>query len=79
MEESNIGSLLGIMLEKDVIFGDNDGDVCILESNKVNTAKVRNIVKKMGGRYFEWGAFRVYSGLIFIDIAPDIRNISIQS
>lgn len=64
----DFGSLLGIMREKDVILGDNDGDVCILESNKENTEKVERIVKNMGGKFFDWGAFRVYNGLIFIDI-----------
>jgi len=64
----DFGSLLGIMREKDVILGDNDGDVCILQSNTENTKKVEHIVKRMGGRYFDWGAFRVYTGIIFIDI-----------
>lgn len=64
----DFGSLLGIMREKDVILGDNDGDVCILHSNTENTKKVGHIVERMGGRYFDWGAFRVYNGRIFIDI-----------
>jgi len=64
----DFGSLLGMMREKDVILGDNDGDVCILQSDQENTDTVRKIVENMGGKYFEWGAFRVYDGFIFIDI-----------
>ena len=74
----DFGTLLGIMREKDVIIGDNDGDVCVLPSNK---EKVERVVTKMGGRYFDWGAFRVYNGDIFIDIyvvnedSSDYKNI----
>ena len=64
----DFGSLLGIMREKDIILGDNDGDVCILESDFENVEVVRKIVELLGGQYFEWGAFRVFSGSIFIDI-----------
>jgi hypothetical protein len=64
----DFGSLLGMMREKDVILGDNDGDVCILKDDKENTEKVQNIVQRMGGKFFYWGAFRVFDKDIFIDI-----------
>ena len=64
----DFGSLLGIMREGDVILGDNDGDVCILEDDVENIEKVKKVVQHIGGQYFEWGAFRVFDGHIFIDI-----------
>ena len=48
----DFGSLLGMMREKDIILGDNDGDVCILKDDKENTEKVQNIVQRMGGKFF---------------------------
>ena len=59
--------LLGILRDGDVILGDNDGDVCVLQDTE-NINKVSTIVKNMGGVYFDWGAFRVYNGSFFIDI-----------
>jgi hypothetical protein len=51
-----------------IMAGDNDGDVCILKDDKENTEKVQNIVQRMGGKFFYWGAFRVFDKDIFIDI-----------
>ena len=64
----DFGSLLGIAREQDIIIGDNDGDVCILEDDQENTLKVKQIVEEMNGKSFEWGAFRVYECDFFIDI-----------
>ena len=64
----DFGSLLGITREQDIIIGDNDGDVCILAEDEENTLKVKQIVEEMNGKYFEWGAFRVYECVFFIDI-----------
>lgn len=63
----DFGSLLGVCRDGDVILGDNDGDVCILQDEE-NIEKVSRIVEKMGGKYFDWGAFRIYKGSFFIDI-----------
>lgn len=63
----DFGSLLGIARDGDVILGDNDGDVCVINTSE-NMRRVSRIVKMMGGEYLEWGAFRVYDESIFIDI-----------
>lgn len=63
----DFGSLLGSVREQDVIFGDNDADVCITDE-LTNLNKVREIVRARGGKELDWGAFRIYDGLIFIDI-----------
>ena len=64
----DFGTLLGIVREQDIIIGDNDGDVCILEEDTENILKVQKIVEDMRGHFFEWGAFRVYDCNLFIDI-----------
>lgn len=65
----DFGSLLGVIREQDIIFGDNDGDVCILEDDEENIVKVKQTVEEMQGEFFKWGAFRVYDcKIIFIDI-----------
>ena len=64
----DFGSLLGIVREQDIIIGDNDGDVCILEDDQENIIKVKQTVEEMKGKFFKWGAFRVYDCFFFIDI-----------
>jgi hypothetical protein len=63
----DFGTLLGITRDGDIIFGDNDADVCIYDT-KENRHRVEKVVKSMGGEYLDWGAYRVYDNKLFIDI-----------
>ena len=73
----DFGTLLGIYREKDIILGDNDIDICILDTDKTHEIiktkitfdlnKYNYIIKKL-----DWDAYRIYyyigSGQFFADI-----------
>jgi hypothetical protein len=63
----DFGTLLGLWRGGDIILGDNDADVCVF-NDKENIEKVEKVVYEMGGRYLDWGAYRVYDGYLFVDI-----------
>ena len=55
----DFGTLLGIVRDRRAIMGDNDADVCILDTPE-NHERVQRVVRRMGGRWLDWGAYRVY-------------------
>jgi hypothetical protein len=63
----DFGTLLGITRDRDIIFGDNDGDVCVYDTPE-NKSRISAVVNAMGGEYLNWGAYRVYNNGVFIDI-----------
>ena len=71
------GTLLGITRDKDIIMGDNDADICIINTPE-NMEKCKKVVEIMNGKYLDWGAFRVYSNFfnisVFVDIYIPIKN-----
>ena len=75
---TDFGTLLGVKRDSDIIIGDNDADICIINTPE-NIEKCKKVVDKMGGEYLDWGAFRVYQTSlvkkIFVDIyIPEIIN-----
>jgi phosphorylcholine metabolism protein LicD len=66
----DFGTLLGIHRDKDIILGDNDGDVCIPISEE---KKLLDALKNSGNYFIKWDrlhwpAFRTYNKNIFIDL-----------
>lgn len=68
------GSLLGITVQKDIILGDNYGDVSILNTPE-NKAKYDLAMAELGATYYDWGAYRIFDGNVYIDIyIADLSN-----
>jgi phosphorylcholine metabolism protein LicD len=67
----DFGTLLGICRNKDIIFGDDDADICIPESqeDKVEKALTNS---ELVWKKFEWGAFRTYTRLFGKEYFTDI-------
>jgi hypothetical protein len=63
----DFGTLLGVTRDKDIIFGDNDIDICIWDTPK-NHASVRQALQNMSkvcyvSDLLDWGAYHVYDTL----------------
>lgn len=68
----DFGTLLGIIRENDIILGDNDIDICILDtkSNHEKMKLVKNDIEKLGFKFTKetWSAYRVRKSILFADI-----------
>lgn len=69
---ADFGTLLGIYREGDIIFGDNDVDVCIIDNEKTHKkmSKVLETMSKKGYKTEKksWSAYRIYKYSLFCDI-----------
>lgn len=68
----DFGTLLGIIRENDIILGDYDVDICILDtkSNHKKMKLVKNDIEKLGFKLTKenWSAYRVKKSYLFADI-----------
>ena len=68
----DFGTLLGIIRENDIILGDTDVDICILDtkSNHEKMKLVKNDIEKLGFKVTKekWRAYRVKKSIFFADI-----------
>ena len=68
----DFGTLLGIIRENDIILGDTDVDICILDtkSNHEKMKLVKNDIEKLGFKVTKetWSAYRVRKSILFADI-----------
>ena len=68
----DFGTLLGITRDKDIIWGDNDVDICIVDNRETHHRMkfVKNSLLKKGYNFkkMDWSAYRVYSCGLFTDI-----------
>lgn len=79
----DFGTLLGIIREDDIILGDDDVDICIVNYpeniTKVEKALKKLIVEGYGTKRMDWRAYRVYTYCffyadIYINEFDDKRN-----
>jgi len=74
----DFGTLLGIIRENDIILGDLDVDICVVESPELHEKMkmAKHILEKKGYRVTkeEWDAYRVKKYYHFADIYINKRN-----
>ena len=68
----DFGTLLGVTRDQDIIFGDNDVDICMWDTPD-NHEKLKKSLAHIANKYLvtdllDWGAYRVYGQGVHVDI-----------
>ena len=70
----DFGTLLGIERDKDIILGDNDADICIVNTPE-NLNKFYKHILNMNGKFAYNNIYRIYNLWLFVDLyIPEIVN-----